>query len=105
MGASTRPVPEPRVVVIGAGFAGLGVARQLARAPGRGHFGRRHNFHTFQPLLYQVATAGLGPVMSHTRCGPSSGAGPACDLSTLWPPGSTCRARPLTSTEAPRPGL
>lgn len=49
----------PRVVVIGAGFAGLEVARGLADAPVGVTLVDRNNFHTFQPLLYQVATAGL----------------------------------------------
>jgi NADH dehydrogenase len=48
-------------VVVGAGFAGLAAARRLAGAPVRVTAVDRHNFHTFQPLLYQVATAGLGP--------------------------------------------
>lgn len=49
----------PRVVVIGAGFGGLAVARGLDGAPVDVTVVDRHNFHTFQPLLYQVATAGL----------------------------------------------
>jgi NADH dehydrogenase len=48
-------------VVVGAGFAGLAAARRLARASVGVTVVDRHNFHTFQPLLYQVATAGLGP--------------------------------------------
>jgi NADH:ubiquinone reductase (H+-translocating) len=56
-----RPAPAPRVVVVGAGFAGLAAVRRLARAPVEVTLVDGHNFHTFQPLLYQVATAGLGP--------------------------------------------
>jgi NADH:ubiquinone reductase (H+-translocating) len=51
----------PRVVIVGAGFAGLNAARALAKAPVRVTVVDRKNFHTFQPLLYQVATAGLSP--------------------------------------------
>lgn len=46
---------------MGAGFGGLVVARALARYPVRITLIDRQNFHTFQPLLYQVATAGLSP--------------------------------------------
>ena len=52
---------RPRVVIIGAGFAGLSAAKQLARAPFDVTIVDRHNYHLFQPLLYQVATAGLSP--------------------------------------------
>ena len=48
-----------RVVVIGAGFGGLRVVRGLANADVDIVVVDAHNFHTFQPLLYQVATAGL----------------------------------------------
>src|SRR3954447_18566616 len=51
----------PRVVIVGAGFGGLKAARTLAKAPVRITIIDRRNFHTFQPLLYQVATAGLSP--------------------------------------------
>src|SRR5262245_55621785 len=51
----------PRVVILGGGFGGLEAARALARAPVRVTLVDRHNHHTFQPLLYQVATAGLNP--------------------------------------------
>jgi NADH dehydrogenase len=50
---------RPRVVVIGAGFAGLATARGLARQPAEVTLIDRNNFTTFQPLLYQVATSGL----------------------------------------------
>jgi len=50
-----------RVVIVGAGFGGLNAARALARAPVRITVIDRTNHHTFQPLLYQVATAGLSP--------------------------------------------
>ena len=50
-----------RVVIVGAGFGGLAVARGLARAPVDVTVIDRHNYHLFQPLLYQVATAALSP--------------------------------------------
>jgi NADH dehydrogenase len=52
---------RPRVVIIGAGFAGLSAARALAKAPVDLTVVDRRNYHLFQPLLYQVATAGLSP--------------------------------------------
>jgi NADH dehydrogenase len=56
------PRPErPRVVIVGAGFGGLEAARTLARAPVEIVIVDQHNFHCFQPLLYQVATATLSP--------------------------------------------
>src|SRR5215470_4207583 len=57
--ASTQA--RPRIVIIGAGFGGLAAAKQLARAPVDVTVIDRHNYHLFQPLLYQVATAGLSP--------------------------------------------
>lgn len=51
----------PRVVVIGGGFGGLLAVRTLKHSPVRVTLIDRRNFHTFQPLLYQVATAGLSP--------------------------------------------
>ena len=62
---------------MGAGFAGLAAARRLARGPVGVTVVDRHNFHTFQPLLYQVATAGLGPATWPTPYGPSSGGTPS----------------------------
>jgi NADH dehydrogenase len=52
---------RPRVVVIGAGFGGLNTAIGLARADVDVTVVDRRNYHLFQPLLYQVATAGLSP--------------------------------------------
>jgi len=49
----------PHVIIVGGGFAGLTAARTLRHAPVRLTLVDRHNHHTFQPLLYQVATAGL----------------------------------------------
>jgi NADH dehydrogenase len=49
------------VVIVGAGFGGLRAARALREAPVRVTVVDRHNYHLFQPLLYQVATAGLSP--------------------------------------------
>jgi NADH:ubiquinone reductase (H+-translocating) len=51
----------PSVVIVGAGFGGLEAAKALARAPVQVIVIDRHNHHTFQPLLYQVATAALSP--------------------------------------------
>ncbi|HEY1750284.1 MAG TPA: NAD(P)/FAD-dependent oxidoreductase [Caulobacteraceae bacterium] len=51
----------PRVVIVGAGFAGLQAARGLAHAAAEVVVVDAHNHHTFQPLLYQVATAALSP--------------------------------------------
>src|SRR5258706_12842897 len=52
---------RPRVVIVGAGFGGLWAARALARAPVGVTVVDRHNYHLFQPLLFQGATAGLEP--------------------------------------------
>src|ERR1700683_2762596 len=52
---------QPRVVIVGGGFGGLTAAQALGRAPVAVTLIDRKNYHTFQPLLYQVATAGLSP--------------------------------------------
>lgn len=61
--ATTSPAPtdRPRVVIVGAGFAGLAAARGLRRAPVEVTVLDRTNHHLFQPLTYQVATALLSP--------------------------------------------
>ena len=52
---------EPHVVIVGGGFGGLYAAKRLARQQVRVTLIDRRNHHLFQPLLYQVATAGLSP--------------------------------------------
>lgn len=51
----------PRIVIVGAGFGGLNAARSLKKAEAQVTLIDRSNHHLFQPLLYQVATAGLSP--------------------------------------------
>jgi NADH:ubiquinone reductase (H+-translocating) len=51
----------PRVVIVGAGFGGITAAKALAGEPVAVTIVDQHNFHTFSPLRYQVATAGLAP--------------------------------------------
>ena len=55
------PQPKTRVVILGAGFAGLEATKTLRCAPLEITLIDRHNYHCFQPLLYQVATAALSP--------------------------------------------
>ncbi|MGE3842039.1 MAG: NAD(P)/FAD-dependent oxidoreductase [Vicinamibacterales bacterium] len=57
----TGPESRPHVVVLGGGFGGLTAARHLRGAPVHVTIVDRRNHHVFQPLLYQVATAGLSP--------------------------------------------
>jgi NADH dehydrogenase len=58
---TAAPDRRPQVVILGGGFGGLYAARALKRAPVRVTLVDRQNHHLFQPLLYQVATAALGP--------------------------------------------
>ncbi len=55
------PQRLPRIVIIGAGFGGLSAAKRLAQAACDVTVVDQHNYHLFQPLLYQVATAALSP--------------------------------------------
>src|SRR5438067_12165373 len=52
---------RPHIVIVGAGFGGLSAAHALAGADAYVTVIDRRNYHLFQPLLYQVATAGLSP--------------------------------------------
>src|SRR5436305_10612596 len=53
---SPKPESRPRVLVLGGGFAGIGAARKLRKANVDVVVVDQHDYHTFQPLLYQVAT-------------------------------------------------
>jgi NADH dehydrogenase len=59
--ADVMTATRPRVVIVGAGFGGLRAARALATAPVDVLLLDKHNYHLFQPLLYQVAAAALPP--------------------------------------------
>jgi NADH:ubiquinone reductase (H+-translocating) len=59
--AVAEPARRPRVVILGGGFGGLNAALGLRNAPVDVTIVDRRNYHLFQPLLYQVATAGLSP--------------------------------------------
>jgi NADH:ubiquinone reductase (H+-translocating) len=50
---------NPRIVIIGGGFAGISLAKTLKNKKVQVVLLDKHNYHTFQPLLYQVATGGL----------------------------------------------
>lgn len=52
---------KPRIIVIGGGFAGISFLKNMRKANVQTVLFDRHNYHTFQPLLYQVSTAGLEP--------------------------------------------
>ncbi len=60
-GAPQQAQDKPHIVIIGAGFGGIQVAQALKDAPAQITVIDRNNHHLFQPLLYQVATAGLSP--------------------------------------------
>lgn len=53
--------PSPKIVIIGAGFGGITIAKSLKNAPVEIQLIDQHNYHNFQPLMYQVATGGLEP--------------------------------------------
>ncbi|WP_205703511.1 NAD(P)/FAD-dependent oxidoreductase [Hymenobacter radiodurans] len=59
--AKIEDINQPRVVIVGGGFAGLELARTLRHAPVQVVLIDKQNYHAFQPLLYQVATASLAP--------------------------------------------
>ena len=51
----------PRIVIIGGGFAGISLAKKLRNKKVQVVLLDKHNYHNFQPLMYQVATGGLEP--------------------------------------------
>jgi NADH:ubiquinone reductase (H+-translocating) len=57
----------PHLVIVGGGFSGLSAAKEVAGKPVRVTLIDRINHHLFQPLLYQVATAGLSPAPLYER--------------------------------------
>src|SRR5690242_1552624 len=59
--ARKSPSPDIHIVVVGAGFAGVELTKRLKGAPVRITLIDRCNYHLFQPLLYQAATAVLAP--------------------------------------------
>jgi len=61
MSMNIKESGKPRVVIVGAGFAGLTLARKLAKSKFQVVLLDRNNYHQFQPLFYQVAMAGLEP--------------------------------------------
>jgi NADH:ubiquinone reductase (H+-translocating) len=72
---------RPHIIIVGAGFGGLEAARALARAPADVTLIDRHNYHLFQPLLYQVATAALSRPILRSRSAPffdASKTSPCC---------------------------
>jgi len=60
-GSPSLPENRPHVVIVGAGFGGLEAAKTLRNAPAQVTLVDRNNYHKFQPLLYEVAMAGLEP--------------------------------------------
>ena len=56
-----KPTRRPRVLIVGAGFGGLAAAKRLFGQPVDVTIIDQRNYHLFQPLLYQVATAALSP--------------------------------------------
>jgi NADH dehydrogenase len=61
MPTTTTPPRRKRLIVLGAGFAGINLVKRLRGCPLDVLLVDRHNYHLFQPLLYQVATAALSP--------------------------------------------
>ena len=61
LGMKDAPAARPRVIIVGAGFGGLEAAKKFASQDVRVTVIDRTNYHLFQPLLYQVATAALSP--------------------------------------------
>ncbi len=77
---------RPRVVVAGAGFGGLWTAKRLAKYSVDVILVDRNNYHTFLPLLYQVAAAEVGPEEISSRSEPSFAV--SATRSSSWPTSS-----------------
>ncbi len=63
-GMSSMNIPQssfPRVIIIGGGFGGIALAKKLSKKEAQVVLLDKHNYHNFQPLLYQVSTGGLEP--------------------------------------------
>jgi len=60
-------MPQPRIIIVGAGFGGLAAAKALKNTPAEIILIDRANHHLFQPLLYQVATSVLSPSQIASR--------------------------------------
>ena len=69
MNNETSFLRVPHVVIVGGGFGGLSAARALRRVPVSATLVDRRNHHVFQPLLYQVATAALSPMIRSIESG------------------------------------
>jgi 2-polyprenyl-6-methoxyphenol hydroxylase-like FAD-dependent oxidoreductase len=85
-----------RVVILGAGFAGLAAARALGKAPVEVTVIDRRNYHLFQPLLYQVATAQMSDATEYQANGEAATRLPSHSLRMT-------RTRPPRS-RSPEPG-
>jgi NADH:ubiquinone reductase (H+-translocating) len=91
-----------RVVIVGAGFGGLTAAKGLANTPLDVTVVDQHNYHLFQPLLYQVATASLSPAdIASPICGILRNVDnirhPSQSVRCRSPaPGSPCRRAPYS---------
>ena len=62
--SSSMNIPQssfPRVIIIGGGFGGIALAKKLSKKEAQVVLLDKHNYHNFQPLLYQVSTGGLEP--------------------------------------------
>jgi NADH dehydrogenase FAD-containing subunit len=91
--SATASRPRQRVVIIGAGFAGLSAATALRHSPFDVIVIDRHNYHLFQPLLYQVATAALSPADIASPIRPSFATGKMSACCSPKSPASISTAR------------
>ena len=88
------PAKRKRVMIVGGGFAGLAAAHALRHADTEVVLIDRRNHHIFQPLLYQVATAGFSPAQIASPIAPSCAGLPMCAPYWARQPASTASAAP-----------